>query len=389
MMQHKDAESLIKKYQSGLCSPEEQAIVENWLTFGEARKFDLTEQELEADLKDLQGRITNAHVVKQISLWPRMAIAATILCFLTIGFYFYAKLKNNHDITQIAAHNDIAAGKNKAILTLANGAKISITDAVNGDLVKESGVVISKTSDGQIVYKVTEKATPSTGSAKGYNTIETPRGGQYQVVLPDGTNVWLNALSSITFPEKFTNISERSVELKGEAYFEVVKDKKRPFVVRTDRQEIEVLGTHFNINSYTDEQKSVTTLLEGSVKVAPVRMEKGKANVVLHNLSTIISPGQQASSTHQDIKVNLADLDQVMDWKNGDFIFKKESLAGIMRKVSRWYDVTVECDKGIDQNQTFSGSVSRSKNISEVLKIMQSAGQLKFDIVGKKVLITK
>ncbi|MNK02934.1 fec operon regulator FecR [compost metagenome] len=389
MMQHRDAKSLIKKYQSGLCSPEEQAIVENWLTFGEARKFDLTEQELEADLKDLQGRIAKTHVVKRINLWPRVAIAATILCFLSISFYFYTKLKNNNDITQIAADKDIAAGKNKAILTLANGAKISITDALNGDLVKESGVVISKTSDGQLVYKVTDKTTSSTGSLKGYNTIETPRGGQYQVVLPDGTNVWLNALSSITFPEKFTNISERSVELKGEAYFEVVKDKKRPFIVKTDRQEIEVLGTHFNINSYTDEQKSVTTLLEGSVKVAPVRMEKGKADVVLHNLSTIISPGQQASSTRQDIKVNLADLDQVMDWKNGDFIFKKESLAGIMRKVSRWYDVRVECDKGIDQNQTFSGSVSRSKNISEVLKIMQSAGQLRFDIVGKKVLITK
>lgn len=389
MMQHKDAESLIKKYQSGLCSPEEQAIVEDWLTFGEARKFDLTELELEADLKDLQARIAKTHVAKGVSLWPRIAIAAIVLCFLSIGFYFYTKLKNKNDVTEIAAHKDIAAGKNKAILTLANGAKISITDAVNGDLVKESGVVISKTSDGQLVYKVTDKTTSSTGSLKGYNTIETPRGGQYQVVLPDGTNVWLNALSSITFPEKFTNISERSVELKGEAYFEVVKDKKRPFIVRSDRQEIEVLGTHFNINSYTDEQKSVTTLLEGSVKVAPVRMEKGKADVVLHNLSTIISPGQQASSTRQDIKVNLADLDQVMDWKNGDFIFKKESLAGIMRKVSRWYDVTVECDKGIDQNQTFSGSVSRSKNISEVLKIMQSAGQLRFDIVGKKVLITK
>jgi transmembrane sensor len=389
MMQHKDAESLIKKYQSGLCSPEEQAIVENWLTFGEARKFDLTERELEADLKDLQGRLAHVQVVKKISLWPRIAIAATILCFLSIGFYFYPKLKNNNDISQIAAHKDIAAGKNKAILTLANGAKISITDAVNGDLVKESGVVISKTSNGQLVYKVTDKTSSSTGNAKAYNTIETPRGGQYQVVLPDGTNVWLNALSSITFSEKFTNTSERSVELKGEAYFEVAKDKKHPFVVRTDKQEIEVLGTHFNINSYADEQKSVTTLLEGSVKVAPVRIENGKRNMVLQNLSTVISPGQQASSSHQDIKVSLADVDQVMDWKNGDFIFKKESLAGIMRKVSRWYDVTVECDKGIDQNQTFSGSVSRSKNISEVLKIMQSAGQLRFDIVGKKVLITK
>ncbi|WP_235884389.1 FecR family protein [Pedobacter hiemivivus] len=389
MMQHKDAESLIKKYQSGLCSPEEQAIVENWLTFGEARKFDLTAQELDEDLTDLQGRVARINIAKRISLWPRIAVAAAILLTLSIGLYFYPKLKKNNDTPLIAADKDIAGGKNKAILTLANGAKISITDALNGELAKESGVVISKTSNGQLVYKVTDKTAASGGNAKRYNTIETPRGGHYEVVLPDGTKVWLNALSSIKFSERFTNVPERRVELEGEAYFEVAKDKKHPFIVRTDKQEIEVLGTHFNINSYADEHKSVTTLLEGSVKVAPVGIEKGKADLVLHSLSRVISPGQQASSVYHDIKVEVADLDLVMDWKNGDFIFKKESLAGIMRRVSRWYDVTVEYDKEIDLNQTFSGSVSRSKNISEVLKIMQSAGQLKFDIVGKKVVVTK
>jgi len=388
MMPNKDAESLIKKYQSGACNPEEQAIVENWLTFGEARKFDLTAQELDEDLKDLQGRVARINIAKRVNLWPRMA-AAAILFSLSIGFYFYPKFKNNNDVPLIAAHKDIAAGKNKAILTLANGAKISITDALNGELVKESGVVISKTANGQLVYKVTDKMATSGSRAKGYNTIETPRGGQYQIVLPDGTKVWLNALSTIKFSERFTNVPERRVELEGEAYFEVSKDKKRPFIVRTDKQEIEVLGTHFNINSYADEHKSVTTLLEGSVKVAPIGIEKGKADVVLYNLSRVISPGQQASSVHHDITVAVADMDLVMDWKNGDFIFKKESLSAIMRKVSRWYDVTVEYDKEIDQNQTFSGSVSRSKNISEVLKIMQSAGQLKFDILGKKVLITQ
>ncbi|WEK21757.1 MAG: FecR family protein [Candidatus Pedobacter colombiensis] len=388
MMQHNDAESLLKKYQSGSCSPAEQKMVEDWLTYGEARTFDLTEKELDEDLKDLQIRVSRIPVVKRISLWPRIAVAAAVLLTLGIGFYFYPKFKNDNDITVIAAHKDIPCGKNKAILTLANGAKISITDALNGELVKESGVVISKTSNGQLVYQVTDKTAVS-GTKEAYNTIETPKGGQHQVILPDGTRVWLNAASSIKFSERFTNIPERRVELKGEAYFEVSKDKKHPFIVRTDKQEIEVLGTHFNINSYADEQKSVTTLLEGSVKTAPVGYENGKAGVVLHQLSTIISPGEQASSTHGDIKVAIADIEQVMDWKNGDFMFKKESLAGIMRKVSRWYDVTVEYDKEVDQNQTYSGFVSRSKNISEVLKIMQSAGRLKFDITGKKVIVMK
>lgn len=389
MMQHKDAESLIKKYQSGLCNPEEQAIVENWLTFGEARKFDLTEKELEADLKDLQDRLHHSISVKRINLWPRIAVAATILLSLSIGFYFYSKFKNTGDALLMATHKDIPGGKNKAILTLANGSKISITDALNGELVKASGIIISKTSNGQIVYKVTNKTAALEGAAEKYNTFETPKGGQYQIVLPDGTKVWLNALSSIKFSERFINAPERRVELQGEAYFEVSKDKKHPFIVRTAKQEIEVLGTHFNINSYADEHKSVTTLLEGSVKVAPVGMERGKSGVVFHSLSTVISPGQQASTAYHDVNVSVADMDLVMDWKNGDFIFKKESLAGIMRRVSRWYDVTVEYDGEIDQNQTFSGSVSRSKNISEVLKIMQSTGQLKFDIVGKKVVITK
>lgn len=375
-MDEQSAKSLINKYQTGTCTAEEKAIVENWLILGEITKFNLSDDELDEDLLDLQQRLHTAIVPKRRTLWPRIAVAASFLICLGIAFYFYTDVKKESAVT--TAYKDIVPGSNKAILTLANGAKISITDAKNGEIIKESGIIVSKTADGQLVYKMTDRNKRSKTKDLAYHTIETPRGGQHQVILPDGTRVWLNAESSIRFPESFANVKTRNVELKGEAYFEVQKDLKHPFIVTTIKQEIEVLGTHFNINSYLDEQKSVTTLLEGSVKVQAV---------MNHNFS-VIKPGQQAiSKGTKDLSVAVADIDQVMDWKNGDFMFKKESLHGIMRKVCRWYDVNVEYGEQVDVNQTYSGLVSRSKNISEVLKIMQVAGQLKFDVIGKKVIV--
>jgi transmembrane sensor len=375
-MDEQSAKSLINKYQAGTCTAEEKAIVENWLILGEVTKFNLSDDELDEDLLDLQQRLHTAITPIRKTLWPRIAVAASILLCLSIAFYFYTDVKKESAVT--TAYQDIAAGSNKAILTLANGAKISITDAKNGEIIKESGIIVSKTADGQLVYKMTDRNKRSRIKDLAYHTIETPRGGQHQVILPDGTKVWLNAESSIRFPESFASVQTRNVELKGEAYFEVEKDLEHPFIVKTSRQEIEVLGTHFNVNSYLDEQKSVTTLLEGSVKVQAL---------ITHNFS-VIKPGQQAiSKGTKDFNVAEADIDQVMDWKNGDFMFKKESLGGIMRKVCRWYDVNVEYGQQVDINQTYSGLVSRSKNISEVLKIMQTAGQLKFNVIGKKVIV--
>ncbi|MEQ7801373.1 FecR family protein [Pedobacter sp. ASV1-7] len=375
-MDEQSAKSLINKYQAGTCTPEEKAIVENWLILGEVTKFNLSDDELEEDLLDLQQRLYTTIAPKRKTLWPRVAVAASILICFGLTFYFYTDAKKESGIT--TAYKDIAPGSNKAILTLANGAKISITDARNGEILKESGIVVSKTADGQLVYKITERDKKSRIKDEAYHTIETPRGGQHQVILPDGTKVWLNAASSIRFSESFVNVKARNIELKGEAYFEVKKDQEHPFIVKTSRQEIEVLGTHFNISSYLDEQKSITTLLEGSVKVQAL---------MNHNYS-VIKPGQQAiSKGTKDLNVVAADIDQVLDWKNGDFMFKKESLDGIMRKVCRWYDVNVEYGDEVDISQTYSGLVSRSKNISEVLKIMQAAGQLKFNVIGKKVIV--
>lgn len=377
-MDDNSAKSLIDKYQAGTCTAEEKAIVENWLSLGEVTKFNLSTNELDEDLRDLQERINSSLVPKRKLLWSRIAVAVSVMICLGIAFYFYTNVYKEQKPSVVTAYKDIEPGSNKAILTLANGNKISITDAEDGEIIKESGVVISKTADGQLVYKVNDRNKRSKNQALAYHTIETPRGGQHQIILPDGTRVWLNAESSIRFPESFVQVKTRNIELKGEAYFEVARDVEHPFIVKTSRQEIEVLGTHFNINSYLEEQKSITTLLEGSVKVQ---------TIASGNFS-VIKPGQQAiSGLGNEVNITAADIEQVMDWKNGDFMFKKESLAGIMRKVSRWYDVDVEYGQNVDMNQTYSGLVSRSKNISEVLRIMEEAGQLKFDVIGKKVIV--
>ncbi len=377
-MDDNSAKSLIDKYQAGTCTAEEKAIVENWLSLGEVTKFNLSANELDEDLRDLQERINSSLVPKRKLLWSRIAVAVSVMICLGIAFYFYTNVYKEQKPSVVTAYKDIEPGSNKAILTLANGNKISITDAEDGEIIKESGVVISKTADGQLVYKVNDRNKRSKNQALAYHTIETPRGGQHQIILPDGTRVWLNAESSIRFPESFVQVKTRNIELKGEAYFEVARDVEHPFIVKTSRQEIEVLGTHFNINSYLEEQKSITTLLEGSVKVQ---------TIASGNFS-VIKPGQQAiSGLGNEVNITAADIEQVMDWKNGDFMFKKESLAGIMRKVSRWYDVDVEYGQNVDMNQTYSGLVSRSKNISEVLRIMEEAGQLKFDVIGKKVIV--
>jgi hypothetical protein len=214
--------------------------------------------------------------------WP-LTIAAMLTLGLTLlGYIYFARYNKTTIGPQLTQnHNDVPPGGNRAILTLAGGKKISLSDARNGTLLTEGGIIIIKTADGQLAYSTdnTELKSPLA-----YNTIETPNGGQYQVQLPDGTKVWLNAASSLKYPTSFNSKGERRVSLTGEAYFEVAHNRKAPFIVSTAHQEVKVLGTHFNINSYSNEGKTITTLQQGSVKVTSAKS------------SEIIIPGQQASS---------------------------------------------------------------------------------------------
>ena len=326
---------------------------------------------------------------KRYRLWLRLpvrqagiAAAALILIALSFGLYFYSGPDRT---TQYAIRNtkqDIAPGGNKAILTLADGRKISLTDATNGALAEQSGIRITKTGDGQLVYEVrhleggrTERSLPAVEMT--YNTIETPKGGRYQVRLPDGSNVWLNAASKLTFPSSFITHKSRMVELSGEAYFEIAKDKEHPFIVKTYNQVVEVFGTQFNINSYVDEPDVKTTLLEGSIKVSE---NKG--------IDKVLKPGQQSTITSSGLKVENVDIDLAVAWKNNQFVFESDDIQYIMRMIARWYNVEVEYVGAIPKNK-FGGAVSRFENVSEVLKSLESTGRVKFKIEGRRILVSK
>nr|WP_305121106.1 FecR domain-containing protein [Pedobacter xinjiangensis] len=205
------------------------------------------------------------------------------------------------------------------------------------------------------------------------NTIETPKGGEYQVILPDGTKVWLNSASVLTFPARFT-LKNRSVKLIGEAYFEVAKDKQRPFQVNLGRTTVEVLGTHFNIAAYHDDPEIKTTLLEGSVKISGFSKK------------VVLQPGEQASVANDDISVSHPKLTEVMAWKNGYFSFNNEDIKSIMKKVSRWYDVDVEFVGNISSQQ-FGGTFNRSKTVEELLAHLEVLGTIKFKMKGRRIIV--
>lgn len=302
--------------------------------------------------------------------------AAAIVLVLSAMFYFYRNSDQRDQHQYLTAQhqgNDVNPGGNKAVLTLADGSEISLTDAGNGELASQSGITITKTRDGELVYE-TEKN--NTTASKQYNTISTPAGGQYQINLPDGSKVWLNAMSSLKYPTSFDG-RDRKVVLSGEAYFEIAGDASRPFVVSSSRagreQEVIVLGTHFNIDSYADEAAIKTTLLEGRVKVATA----GKAR--------ILKPGQQSAVSDQ-IMVSEVDVNQVLDWKNGNFYFYDENIRTVMRKLARWYDIDVVY-QGKVPDYGFDAEISRTKKLSEILKGFETTGQIHFKIEGRRVTV--
>jgi ferric-dicitrate binding protein FerR (iron transport regulator) len=309
-----------------------------------------------------------------VRLWPRIAAAASIILIAGAGLFYYNQKQHTNQVANTVVKQDIRPGGSKAILTLANGKKISLTDAANGAIAKQSGVSITKTANGQLIYSILH--TNHNSGELEYNTVETPKGGQYKVQLPDGTSVWLNAESSLKYPASFAALKERKVELNGEAYFEVAKDKTHPFKVKTNKQEVEVLGTHFNINSYANEPGIKTTLLEGSIKVSNALASK------------IIKPGQQSFLMGDEIHIDDVDTQVAVAWKNNNFMFENNDIKSVMRMVERWYNVEIVYD-GPLPTEKFGGAVSRFDNISSVLKILESTGGARFRIEDRKIFVSK
>jgi len=312
--------------------------------------------------------------------WYKLPLAAAIaMMTVGVGAYLYFSTPSDQSTphTQQIAEK-IVAGSNKAVLTLSGGKQIVLTDASNGELVQEGDIRITKTADGKIIYEPsTAQRADVDSKAVVYNTVSTPKGGQFQVVLPDGSQVWLNAMSSITYPSSFSG-KERLVQLKGEAYFEIAKNPEKPFKVDvTGKQKIEVLGTHFNVEAYLEDHEIKTTLLEGSVKLSTPNRE------------VRLKPGQMAvNDLEKELTIKPADLEEVMAWKNGLFVLNDVNLKDVMKKASRWYDVDVEYQGSI-ANKKLWGTVSRYKDITELLDNIAITSSLRYKIEGRRVILMK
>ncbi|EDM34763.1 putative anti-sigma factor [Pedobacter sp. BAL39] len=301
------------------------------------------------------------------------AVAAVIATMLTGVWLFHDHWKNVDVSQSVVVTKDIPPGKVGATLTLADGRKISLNGAVKGMLVEESGMVVRKSTNGQLEYA-------STGSGidpSRLNTLSTANGETYNVRLPDGSLVYLNAASSLTYSMGLNEAGKRIVRLSGEGYFEVAKDRKHPFIVKTGNQEVEVLGTHFNVNSYQDESSIATTLVEGAVKVSA------------NGTQRVIQPGEQSRSNGAGITVGRVNVESVTDWKDGDFNLNRVNFKTAMRKIARWYDVEVIYDPSVPEELESGGWISRSNNLSTVLKSIENTGFVKFRMEGKKLYVFK
>lgn len=397
---------LIKKFEDKTASHEEMEVLFQYLKDGgsqdEAIRGYLEKRmsefvPLQEDMDYWQQRFSENKIVEGILPVPRMEsepdksvrrnhffqyflryAAAIIVTVLTIA-YFTVKLDKKNDspssgVVQrpIERPHDVAPGGNKAVLTLADGSTIILDTTTKGVLARQAGIMVQKVADGSISYKEGRTAVETSVM----NTMTTPRGGQYQLTLADGTKVWLNAASSITYPTAFTG-KDRTVFITGEAYFEVAKNPSKPFKVLVKGDvELNVIGTHFNVNAYSDETSVNTTLIEGAL------------NVNVNEQSQRLLPEEQAQVQKTNIRLlKEIDVEQVMAWKNGAFSFKKDNLHAVLRQIARWYDVEVIYDQGVPE-RVFSGKMGRDLALSQILKFLKDIN-VNLKLEGKKIIVMK
>ena len=372
-MDEKEFTDLLKKYTAGQCTEREKALIETWyLTLAEGKEVPSPEN-INQSRRAVWTSVRPLAVTASI-LYKRLGAAALVLLVAASSFYFM-RLTQHHPLVAKSAETslpqkkqDVLPGGNKAILTLSDGTSINLDAADTGKVAEQGGTGITKTGQGQLAYA---PAVIGNGDSNLFNTITTPRGGQYQLVLPDGTSVWLNAASSLKFPTVFSGKS-REVVLTGEAYFEVSSNKSKPFLVLARGSVIEVLGTHFNIMAYEDEV-STTTLLEGSVNVKHGGSER------------MIVPGQEARIAGT-IKIGNADGQNAIAWKNGLTVFHNSSIQTIMRQISRWYDLDIAYEGNLPE-RLFTGKIPRNAPLSQVLKVLELS-DINLKIENKQLIVT-
>ncbi len=304
---------------------------------------------------------------------PRFAVAASVLIVTTGLFYLLFHKPIHPQQTTQNQLRDIGPGSDKAILTLSNGKQISLTKANNGQIAVQGNIKIHKIAHGKIIYQNMDEQGNTGNAEVGYNIMATPKGGQHWVSFADGSRALLNAGSRLRYPTTF-NGNERVVELTGEAYFEVVHNAAKPFKVISKGQVVEVLGTHFNINSYANEASVKTTLLEGSVRVIMGHREK------------VLKPGQQLTLIGKKTTVTETDVDEAVAWKDGYLEFTDQDIRSVMREISRWYDVDVEFEGPVTAVK-YSARISKFTNLSQILKILQSTKTVQFIIKGRRIMV--
>ena len=435
-MNPKITEELLTRYLAGDCTPAEEQLIAEWYASFEhlSPYFD---NETSAEAIDLKAKIktaiksTIAGETKQASeiaetkrtgtqairktIFVYSRVAAAILILLIAGL-FWILLKNNTSNQKAIVKNaspvndsaSITPGANKAVLTLADGTTLVLDNAANGTLAQQNNVQVVKSKDGELKYQPAMSNEARKSGAITYNMLSTPRGGQYMIVLPDGSKVWLNAASSIKYPTAFTG-NERRVEITGEVYFEIKPlslptgrdggGQKIPFIVDMlsasgggPGSRVEVLGTHFNVNAYGDDGVVKTTLLEGKVKVVNLPdQQAGRESAILKPGEQAIASGRSPLTPDRNRDRSLLtidhspDIESVMAWKNGLFQFNNVTIETVMRQVARWYDVQVVYERDASQ-ELFRGKMYRNTDISQLLKILELSGA-HFKIEGKKVIV--
>lgn len=393
-MNRQEAEQLIRKYNRGLATDFERDLLENWY-INEGMSQRLSEEE--GDFLHLKEGIWAATIrragwsnqtnrlSKTRTWWPRYAAAAAILVFLSIGLYLYNQTDQRTLTDEVAL--DIQPGGNRATLTLADGRIVSLSDAQEGIVVDAETI---KYTDGGLVTPgdgegaLSDLQIDATGEDAPILSLNTPRGGQYQVILSDGSKVWLNAASSLKYPSRFSG-AERRVELSGEAYFEVVENKKQPFVVSSINQEVTVLGTEFSINAFPDEANIRTTLVEGSVQVAtvlPASNFRSATDREASKRTIILKPGEQSIVfADGDVRSKTVNTYEFTGWRDNVFVFHNVNLKSIMRQICRWYDIEADIDKMPDRE--FYAEIPRNVSLSRVLRMLEETSDLKFQIVAE------
>lgn len=385
-------ELLAEKKLNGTISAEENVILERWLKQRIEGEGPLTEFDNDPLIrKRLLDRIRQDAGMSDASLlrtkkrgWRgyHWIAAASILFFIISGISYLLFWSGNHlpvlskNGNVVTGEQDVAPGHSGAVLTLANGQKIVLDSAGNGEIAEQKDHKLIK-RNGQLVYEKTIREKPEREGAEktvSYNTLATPRGREFRIILSDGSKVWLNAASSITYPTDFKG-EERKVTITGEAYFEITEDSRRPFIVSVGDAEVRVLGTHFDIMAYPDEHKIKTTLLEGSV-----RIDRGEWKVV-------IRPGQQAlfSASSDHIKIEKVNADQVVAWTAGKLSLDNLGVKAIMRKISRWYDIDVEFEGPVSQDR-FWGIINRQVSLLDMLKVMRING-INAKLINNKIVV--